>query len=106
VRRLSLPWEITDQYIRSGHRSPDEFEPNSLRTITLSENEGIKAVVGKPKGEEKMDVQSYLFAISKGWTIEKAKAWFEKHKKNEAPLPIKVLEKNRRQTLKNPRRCP
>jgi hypothetical protein len=64
-----------------------------LRTITLSENEGIKAVVGKPKGEEKMDVQSYLFAISKGWTIEKAKAWFEKHKKNEAPLPIKVLEK-------------
>jgi len=88
-----LPWEITDQYIRSGHRSPDEFEPNSLRTITLSENEGIKAVVGKPKGEEKMDVQSYLFAISKGWTIEKAKAWFEKHKKNEAHLPIKVLEK-------------
>ncbi|MGC8895670.1 MAG: hypothetical protein ACP5LB_02725 [Candidatus Bathyarchaeia archaeon] len=88
-----MPWEITDQYIRSGHRSPEEFEPNSLRTITLNESEGIKAVVGKPKGKDKMNVQSYLFEISKGWTIEKAKAWFEKHRKNEASLPIKVLEK-------------
>jgi hypothetical protein len=93
VRLLSLPWEITDQYIRSGHRSPEEFEPNSLRTITLSEDEGIKAVIGKLKGKEKMDVQSYLFEISKGWTLEKAKAWFEKHKKSEAFLAIKVLEK-------------
>ncbi|MGB9756377.1 MAG: hypothetical protein ACPLVJ_01155, partial [Candidatus Bathyarchaeales archaeon] len=67
-----MPWEITDQYIRSGHRSPKEFEKNSLRTITLSEDEGIKAVVGKPKGEERMAVQSYLFEIAKGWTLEKA----------------------------------
>jgi hypothetical protein len=88
-----LPWEITDQYIRSGHRSPEEFEQNSLRTITLSEDNGIKAVVGKLKGEERMAVQSYLFEIAKGWTLEKAKKWFEKHQKNEAPLAIKVLEK-------------
>ncbi|MGQ9506545.1 MAG: hypothetical protein ACUVTB_01640 [Candidatus Bathycorpusculaceae bacterium] len=88
-----MPWEITDQYIRSGHRSPEEFEQNSLRTITLSEDEGIKAVVGKPKGEEKTAVQSYLFEIAKGWTIEKAKAWFEKHQKGEASFTIKVLEK-------------
>jgi hypothetical protein len=88
-----LPWEISDQYIRSGHRSPEEFEPNSLRTIVLSEKDGIKAVVGKPKGKDKMEVQSYLFDVSKGWTVEKAKAWFEEHSKNETVLPIKVLEK-------------
>ncbi|MEM3699834.1 MAG: hypothetical protein QXL57_03070 [Candidatus Bathyarchaeia archaeon] len=88
-----MPWEITDQYIRSGHRNPEEFEQNSLRTITLSEDDGIKAVVGKPKGNEGMAVQSYLFEIAKGWTLEKAKAWFERHQKGEDSFAIKVLEK-------------
>jgi hypothetical protein len=95
-----LPWETTHQYIRSGHRSPEEFKPNSLRTITISEEEGIKAVIGKPLGKETMEIQSYLFEISKNWTVEKAKAWFEKHHKNRVErehfsvlLPFKVLEK-------------
>jgi hypothetical protein len=95
-----LPWETTDQYIRSGHRNPDEFKPESLRTITLNENEGIKAVIGKPKGKDTMEVQSYLFELSKGWTLDKAKAWFEQHHKSEALrehffalLPFKILEK-------------
>jgi len=44
-------------------------------------------------------VQSYLFDKSKGWNLEKAKAWFEKHKESKvkehvsAILPFKVLEK-------------
>jgi len=95
-----LPWEMTDRHIRSGHRSPEEFKPDSLRTITISEEEGIKAVIGKPKGKDTMEVQSYLFELSKGWTIQKAKAWFEKHHKSEATrervsaiLPFKILEK-------------
>jgi hypothetical protein len=95
-----LPWETTDRHIRSGHRSPEEFKPDSLRTITISEDEGIKAVIGKPKGKNTMEIQSYLFELSKGWTIDKAKAWFEKHQKSEAMrerfsviLPFKVLEK-------------
>ncbi|HVP92877.1 MAG TPA: hypothetical protein VMS94_03950 [Acidobacteriota bacterium] len=95
-----MPWETTDQYIRSGHRSPEEFKPESLRTITLNENEGIKAVIGKPKGKDTIEVQSYLFELSKGWTLEKAKTWFEQHHKSEALrehffdlLPFKVLEK-------------
>ncbi|MEM2107872.1 MAG: hypothetical protein QXL10_01115, partial [Candidatus Bathyarchaeia archaeon] len=95
----SLPWEETDQYIRSGHRSPEDFEEDSLRTITLSEEEGIKAVVGKLKGEDKTTVQSYLFDKAKGWTLDKAKAWFEKHREGlvkehvSAILPFQVLEK-------------
>jgi len=72
-------WEETEEFIRSGHRSPDDFQPDSLRTITISEEEGIKAVIGKPKGQDTTEVQSYLFAKDKGWTIEKAKAWFEQH---------------------------
>jgi len=75
---VKIPWETTDQYIRSGHRDPSDFEQDSLRTITLSEDEGIKAVVGKLKGEDKTTVQSYLFDKDK-WTLERAKAWFERH---------------------------
>ena len=75
-----MPWEETEQYIRSGHRDPSEFQPDSFRTITLSEEEGIKAIVAKPKGSDKMEIQSYLFDKSKGWTLDKAKQWFEQHK--------------------------
>jgi len=97
-----MPWEETDQFIRSGHRSPDDFQSDSLRTITISEEEGIKAVIGKPKGKDTTEVQSYLFDKSKGWTVDKAKAWFEQHKDQEkvklhehvsAILPFKILEK-------------
>jgi hypothetical protein len=97
---VNLPWEINDHYIHSGHRGSEEFQPDSLRTIVLSEDEGIKAVIGKPKGKDTMEVKSYLFDVSKGWTLDKAKAWFENHHKNEIVreyfsvlLPFKVLEK-------------
>ena len=72
-----LPWEDTEDFIRSGHRDPEEFEPDSVRTVTLSEEEGIKAVIGKPKGEKTTEVVSYLFSKEKGWTLEKAKEWFK-----------------------------
>ena len=58
---VKIPWEETDQYIRSGHRNPEDFEQDSMRTITLSEEEGIKAIIGKPKGKDTTEVQSYLF---------------------------------------------
>lgn len=94
---MKLPWETSTDYIRSGHRSPEEFQQDTLRTIVLSAEEGIKAVVGKPKGKHTMEVQSYLFEVSKGWTLEKAKKWFEEHQPVKehvsAILPFKVLEK-------------
>jgi len=96
-----LPWEETDRYIRSGHVSPDKFEENSFRTIVLSEKEGIKAIIGKLKGGDTTQVQSYLFDKSKGWTVEKAKEWFEKHHKEDKrerfsvvfPILEKIVDK-------------
>jgi len=78
-----LPWEETQDFIRSGHRNQEEFEPDSLRTITLSEEEGIKAVIGKPKGKKTTEVVSYLFKKEKGWTLEKAKKWFKQRQEKE-----------------------
>jgi hypothetical protein len=77
-----MPWEQSADYIRSGHRDQDEFEPHSFRTVWISREEGIKAVVGKPKGKHSMEVVSFLFDVKKGWTVDKAKEWFEKHKQD------------------------
>jgi len=78
-----LPWEEDNDYIRSGHRSPDEFKPDTFRTITLNSEDGIKAIIAKPKGKDTMEVASYLFEKSKGWTLEKAKEWFEQHQRRD-----------------------
>lgn len=93
-----MPWENTEHYIRSGHRDVAEFQADTLKTITLSEKEGIKAIVGKPKGKHTMEVVSYLFEKDKGWTMEKAQEWFEKHHTPTkehvyAVLPFAIAEK-------------
>ena len=82
-----MPWEETDDYIRSGHENPDNYDKDSMRTIDIDAAGGIKAVIGCPKGNFKgtkcgvgTQVQSYLFAKEKGWTMTKAKEWFEKSK--------------------------
>jgi hypothetical protein len=83
-----MPWEETKDYIRSGHESTDNFDKDSIRTITLDEGKGIKALVGCPKGnydskkcEVGTHILSYLFSKEKGWTMNDAQKWFEKNKK-------------------------
>ena len=69
-----MPWEETENYIRSGHGSTD---CDRMRTKTLSVAQGIKAIICF-KGD-KSSIQSYLFAKAKGWTMSKAKTWFKAH---------------------------
>jgi hypothetical protein len=94
-----MPWENTEQFIRSGHRSPEEFQQDTLKTIILSEKDGINAVVGKPHGKADMEIQSYLFEKSKGWIMDKAKDWFKLHQQANvserilAVLPFEIQEK-------------
>jgi transcriptional regulator with XRE-family HTH domain len=77
--------------------------------LSQNEEEDIKPVIGKLKGEDTTTVQSYLFAKDKDGDLEKAKAWFERHKESllisncagckrtkehvSTILPFKVLEK-------------
>lgn len=82
-----MPWEETDDYIRSGHKNPEEYDPKSMRTIEIDANEGIKAIIGCPKGKFKngkcqagTEVQSFLFSKEQKWTLKKAKIWFNDHK--------------------------
>jgi len=68
-----IPWEVTDQYIRSGHRAAS----GNCRTITISVSKGIKAIYCEY--ESGWAIQSYLFSKDK-WDLARAKAWFSSHK--------------------------
>lgn len=73
-----MPWDTSGEYVRSGHKDPDNY--STCRTIVVSEEKGIKATYCKKKGSSNWEIQSYLFAKDKGWTVSRAKAWFNKHK--------------------------
>lgn len=80
------PWESGEEYIRSGHVDPNKFDPASLRTINIEGAEGVKSIVGCPKGQYEagkckvgMEVQSFLFNKNL-FTMEQAKVWFNSHK--------------------------
>jgi len=77
--------DVTENTIRIRVRDPGDFQDDSFRTITIGdEAQGIQAVIGKPKGEDSTEVQSYVFDKDK-WTPEKAQAWVDEHKKDALP---------------------
>lgn len=77
---IIMPWEETDDYIRSGHGDLEDVE--TCRTIDISEPKGIKAIYCKSKSSGKWSIQSYLFSKSESWTMEKAKEWFAAHRQS------------------------
>ena len=76
-----MPVESTDKHIRVRVKMPSDFVSDSMRTITLSEEEGIYSVVGKLKSEPNgsMVNQNFMFLVGKGWTEEKATKWAKDH---------------------------
>ena len=71
--------DVTEKYIRMRQKAPGSFVEGSFKTIWLNKSKGIKAVIGKLKGDDSTTVQSYLFNKDK-WDADKAKAWVSKHK--------------------------
>jgi cation transport regulator ChaB len=68
-------------YIRRGQINPNKFEQNSFRTINIDAEGGIKAIIGKIKGESKTTIQSYLFAKKK-WKDKEVEEWLKNHLEN------------------------
>ena len=86
------PVETTENYVRVRVRAPGLFEEDSFRTITISAEEGIRAVIGRLKGETTTTIQTYLFDKEK-WDEERAKKWVEEHKKDwEESIDPKAIE--------------
>jgi len=72
--RVTKP-EETDEFIRIPVDRGDH-EGHRIRTIDISEKEGIKAIYC---GTDKV-VMTYLFRKDHDWTLEKARAWIKQHK--------------------------
>ena len=92
VEEVVMKPETTENYHHIPIRSASEFVDGSLRTITLSAQQGIKAVIGKlksdPNGSTK--VQKYMFDADK-FTMAMAQAWVDNHKDME-PDETKIEE--------------
>jgi len=74
--------DVTEESIRLRQKDPSLFVDDSFRTIDISEEKGIKAIVGKLKSDQDgvMVVQSYIFDKEK-WSVEEAEKWVDEHKK-------------------------
>lgn len=74
--------EETENTIRIPIRNKDDFKDDSIRTVTLSEEQGITALIGKLKSgeDDSTHIITVIFDKDKGWTMEKAKKWVEDHK--------------------------
>lgn len=79
--KLCMDPEVTDKHVRIRVRDPNLFADGSLRTIVLSADQGIHAVVGKLKSDSggNMVVQNFMFELAKDWTMEKAQGWVKEH---------------------------
>lgn len=56
-----------------------DFEPDWVRTIVLSEQEGISALIGKLKNGGMTAVMTYVFQKDKGWTPGTCQKWVDDH---------------------------
>jgi hypothetical protein len=83
IRKVALDPEETDAFIHIPVRDAGDFVQDSFRTIDIDADKGIKAVIGKLKSdpESSTHIQKFLFDKSKDWTLEKAQAWVDEHKR-------------------------
>jgi hypothetical protein len=83
-RKVALDPEETASFVHIPVRDAGDFMQDSFRTIDIDADKGIKAVIGKlssdPEGST--HIQKFLFDKSKDWTMEKAQAWVDQHKKS------------------------
>lgn len=68
-----MPWENTEKNVRSGHRPVEDFQADTLKTITINEKDGTQAIVGKPKGKLTMEIQTTCFQKTKDGLLKKLK---------------------------------
>jgi len=74
--------ETTEKYHHIPVKSKELFVETSFKTIDISKDQGIKAVIGKLKSDPdgSTHVQQYLFDVDK-WSMSEAEKWVSDHKK-------------------------
>lgn len=83
-------FDITENKIRARQIDPDRFEKGSFKTIRLAS--GVKAIVGRLKGEESTTIQSILFDKNR-FDEEKADAWLKRNQSKFSDAVVMEEEK-------------
>lgn len=65
------------------HIPSSNVEFAEIKTIVLSEEKGISALVGRQESSDTWQIKTYLFDTLKGWTMETAQKWADDHQKND-----------------------
>lgn len=99
--------EVTEDTIRIRVRDPERFDEDSFRTITLSEEEGIQAVIGKYADSDDTDthVQQVIFEKD-NWTVADAEKWVEDHEDTLKMVISACRAFERAETKENPEEKP
>jgi len=77
---LRFVWEETENQIRHRIRDPEDFKPDSFRTLPMQGVQGIQVIMGRLKDETTMTVQALRFDKD-DWTAAEAKKWVADHPK-------------------------
>lgn len=74
--------ETTDNYHHIPIRDQSDFVEDSFKTIDISEDQGIKAVIGKLKSDPSgpTHIMKYMFDVGK-WSMAECQKWVADHKK-------------------------
>jgi len=70
-------FDETEDSFRYRVKDPEGFQDGSFKTIDITK--GIKAVIGRLKGEKTTTVQSVIFSKDEFKTLDKAKKWLSDH---------------------------
>lgn len=74
--------EVNENTIRIPVKDAKLFIKNSIKTISLSEKQGIKALIGILKSDASggTAIMTYLFDTTK-WSLKEAQSWVKAHVK-------------------------
>jgi hypothetical protein len=75
-----MPLEEMPNEFRARVKNPGDFQPGSFRRIPINPEEGIFAIIGRPKGKTTTATQSFRFdKRKKKWTMEMIRKWLRDH---------------------------
>lgn len=100
-----MPVDVTDNFIWITVKDAGLFVQDSFRQITLSEDEGIHARIGKLKSDAEGStvIQAYYFNKEK-WSTDEARKWVSDHKKTAANgIQRRCIEYPARMSFEDPK---
>ena len=91
---------ITDKYIIIRVASPDDFDPDSFRTLWVDKDKGIQEIMGQHLKTNQNEVQAYVFDKN-SYTIEEARNWVKNKYSNNESTAGEIHAKKRAYVVAN-----